>query len=321
MTTDPDQTKSSIRARFSHVFQPDEAYLLRSSTSARTKDEYLPFAVGILSFSLAFFVAYLDELFGVGCARDSISHYYYAPVAGPFFIMTLAFVSAFMLAYRGQSKLDGWTTSIGGLSALAVAAFPTSGLGCRYGQMFDHRLTQLNFGQESGAGYDAVDRPAFEGLFSTTQDIGGQTYLVANETSQLIHMIGAIGLIGSLIFLSFVHLNRKKWIGNISDKGGRNERIVGWKERFFTCVCLVLMIAGAILVGLQNTPVAKDASTSIAGLLSVIRTILIGKDYSDFVRPVYHGELLALVGFGSAWLVQWWNYWAWLDRLPFLRRA
>lgn len=305
---------------FSDLFQPNEEYISKTGTSDRTKDEYLPFLVGMLSLSLAFLVSYWDEKTGIGCARDSISHYYYAPIAGPYFVMTLAFVSAFMFAYRGQSRLDGGITTVGSFAALIVAAFPTSGLGCGHGQEFDHRLTQFDYGRQSGDTFETVTPDVHVGAFYTVQDIGDQTYLIGNELSQTIHMCGAVGLIGSLILLSFVHFKRERWVGNYSDKGGRNYRIVGRKERGFTFFSLVLMIFGAILVGLQNTGVGDATSRTIASFVSFIREPLIGKDYSDIARPVYHGELLALFGFGLAWLVQAWNYSGWLNRLPFAKK-
>ena len=312
---------NKIRSKFnwSSIYEANDEYFNRTSTSRRTKDEFLPLLVGILSLSLALFVALLDEIDGVGCARDSISHYYYAPIAGPYFVITLSFVSAFMFAYRGQNVWDGLLTTAGAIAAIVVALFPTAGIGCRYGQSFDHRLTQymIGIGSEQG-GVIKASRPAeFEASLFETILIGDQTYLIANELSQKIHFVAALVLIGSLIALSFIHLKRRFWIGNYIDKGGKKRRLVGRIERSFTSICVVLMVAGAALVWLGDTAAGQSVSLLFDKGLVLFRHNVLQMDNTLAVpRYVYHGEWLALVGFGMAWLVQWFNYWRWLDRLP-----
>ncbi len=66
------------------------------------------------------------------CYRASISHYYYAPFMGSFFIGALVFIGAYLLVYRGNKrpKLERYLSSAAGLFAIGVALFPTSGYGC-----------------------------------------------------------------------------------------------------------------------------------------------------------------------------------------------
>lgn len=120
--------------------QPHQFYLDKVMRTTKTKDELLPFIVGVLSILLAFLVSALDAAYGVNAARSSISHYYYAPIAGSAFVIILAFIAAFMLAYRGQSPVDGWITTVGSAGALMTAIFPTAGLGIKGDQAIDHRF-------------------------------------------------------------------------------------------------------------------------------------------------------------------------------------
>ncbi|MEM1232956.1 MAG: hypothetical protein AAGH70_02405 [Pseudomonadota bacterium] len=304
---------------WSRLYEADEAYLAKTGTSDRTKDEYLPFLVGVLSLFLALFVAVLDEFDNVACARDSISHYYYAPFAGPYFVITLAFVSAFMFAYRGQNKWDGGITTAGSLAAILVAAFPTAGMGCGFGQSFDHRLTPLLNGKEVNGSFVADAPGDVRNILFEPITIGDQSYLIGNALSQGIHFVGAGVLIVSLIALSIIHLLRKKWIGTYSDKGGQQFRVVGPGERVFTGICVAFMLVGGALVLAQNSEIAQSFSLWMDEKLVSVRHGIFGMDNIAVPRPVYHGEWLALVGFGLAWLVQQFNYSRWLDRLPVFR--
>ncbi|MEM8576320.1 MAG: hypothetical protein AAGF60_00565 [Pseudomonadota bacterium] len=76
--------------------------------------------------------AYLPSARG-SCFRDSLSHFYYAPMWGTVFTGALAFIGAYLIVYRGedQRQAEKRLTTYAGLGAFGVALFPTSGAGCQ----------------------------------------------------------------------------------------------------------------------------------------------------------------------------------------------
>lgn len=310
-------------------FQPDQNYLDRGMLLVGTKDELLPLVIGVLSLTLATLVATLDATYGATCPRDSISHYFYAPIAGSAFIIILGFIAAFMFAYRGQSALDGWITTLGAIGAIGTAAFPTTGLGCPAPELFDVKLIQniaVVYDNDSMRFY-ATELPDIDTvgsqlvslftqpvvIFDTQQaavanDLSQMTtYTIANTRSQLWHKISAVILIGSLIALSIRHMFRRNWaVYNVrADKYLRRE--VCKEETFITFIAVTLMIVGAVMAADIFPEFGKSASLFVAKL-GVIGYWLSGADFSAVPRAVFHGELVALVAFGVAWITQWFFY-------------
>ena len=295
----------------------------------RTKDELLPLIVGILSLILAFLVAALDAAYGVNAPRSSISHYFYAPIAGTSFVVILAFIAAFMFAYRGQSWIDGWLTTFGAICALLVAIFPTANLGVGVGEEFDYRLIADRAAVISGEEVLATNNPSRDGFLSAyfaqyvtretivseeSVTVNGQevivkterVVLVGNERSQLIHQLGAVGVIGSLILLSIVHVFRKSWVVYNVQKDQFLARTVGRKERVFTSICIIFMLIGAWLA----SGFWVDGANTVSIWVSYVSLsdVVFGNEFSGIPRPVYHGERFALFFFGCAWLIQSINY-------------
>jgi len=312
-------------------FEPNQFYLDKVMQTSSTKDELLPFVVGILSILLAFLVSALDAAYGVNAARSSISHYFYAPIAGTAFAIILSFIAAFMFAYRGQSAVDGWLTTLGSLGALITAIFPTAGLGIKGGQALDHRFVEETalrtddagnlIGEALVSGGNAFQRGLQNvfGMFSeeinvrTTQliEVNGEmveaavmtTYVVGNSLSQSIHQTGAITVIGSLILLSIVHWLRTNWVVYNIDADAYIKRDVQRSERVWTWIWIIVMLIGAWMA---SSLFWVDAAKTLSGWLSNIQVaaFLLGDDFARIERPVFHGELLALVAFGAAWLLQ-----------------
>lgn len=92
-------------------------------------------------------------LYSVGtqtCARDSISHYFYAPFVGSVFVASLTMIGVFLIAYRGDSfAWESGAANVAGALAFGVAVFPTSGHGCASAGAFLARAS----------GMDATGRP------------------------------------------------------------------------------------------------------------------------------------------------------------------
>ncbi|MDX8347543.1 hypothetical protein SLH49_06040 [Cognatiyoonia sp. IB215446] len=304
--------------------QPDQDYLDKGMLLVGTKDDALPLVIGGLSLTLATLVATLDATYGATCPRDSISHYFYAPIAGSAFIIILGFIAAFMFAYRGQSRWDGWITTIGAFGAIGTAAFPTTGLGCPDGQLFDLKLIQNSAVILESGRYYAAQMPEIDTLgsqivgrfteaitiFDTEQATAANdvtqitTYTIANKTSQSVHQISAAVLIGSLIVLSIRHLLRCNWVVYNARSDTYLIRKVQWGETFATGIAVFFMIIGGVMAAGLFPAIAETASLIVARL-GVIGYWLSGADYSAVPRPVFHGELVALVAFGAAWITQW----------------
>lgn len=307
--------------------QPDQDYLDRGMLLIGTKDDALPLVIGGLSLTLATLVATLDATYGATCPRDSISHYFYAPIAGSAFIIILGFIAAFMFAYRGQSRWDGWITTIGAFGAIGTAAFPTTGLGCPDGLLFDLKLIQNNAVILESGRYYATQMPEINTLgsqivarfteaitvFDTEQAAAANdlsqmtTYTIANKTSQSVHQIAAAVLIGSLIVLSIRHLLRCNWVVYNARSDTYLIRKVKWGETFATGTAVFFMVIGGVMAAGLFPAFAETVSLIIARL-GVIGYWLSGVDYSAVPRPVFHGELVALVAFGAAWITQWTFY-------------
>ena len=91
-------------------------------------DARLAKLVGLVALGLPVAMA-MTPLLG-GCFRDSISHHYYEPLTGPVFVGMLAFIGAFLIAYRGEHWLENRLATLAGLGAFGVAVLPTTRAGC-----------------------------------------------------------------------------------------------------------------------------------------------------------------------------------------------
>lgn len=58
-----------------------------------------------------------------GHLRDSISHYYYSPFFGEFFVGCLWFIGAMLIAFRGRNPRETLWSTLAGVAALIVPLF------------------------------------------------------------------------------------------------------------------------------------------------------------------------------------------------------
>ena len=134
------------------------------------------------------------------CARNSISHYYYAPFMGSFFVGAMIFIGAYLLVYRGEDG-DGAEyrlSSLAGMFAIGVGLFPTSGHGCDDGT-FEARAF-LNFSTEENANLPLPilsDAPA--SLFQMI-DLNLGWFILGSDT---IHYLSAVLLFMFLAWFCF----------------------------------------------------------------------------------------------------------------------
>jgi len=136
-------TFQTVRAKF----QPDPAY----PQPYRIDQQFMAFWVGLVAFGLPLVMilaTWLDFPQVRACFRDSISHFYYAPFFGDLLVGALFFIGSFLLAYRGQTRLETRLASWAGVFAFGIAIFPTSGAGCEQTVFAARVLAGLERGTE-----------------------------------------------------------------------------------------------------------------------------------------------------------------------------
>ena len=262
----------------------DEKHLSVTAAQAKLRERILAFVIGFLAVGLAPAVFFIDRGFGEACFRDSISHYFYEPRAGIFFVMVLTFVGAFLFRYRGERWYDNWIASAGAAAAMMVAFFPTAEIGCSEGQVLDVRpaITVVSPG-------DAMPDTTQPSL---TLPVTGET-LIPNEDAvqggfseedfNKRHFYGAIALFLVLLYFTTWAFMRQNAAKDVVD--GKFTKIKLFRNGIYG-VCAVVMVAGGV-------------------------TILWGDDW--FARPVFVGEAAFLSAFGVSWLVKSRFLWGTLD--------
>lgn len=81
-------------------------------------------AVGYLGIVLPFVLAIGNWLFFAGGLQRSVSDYFYTGMRGVL-VGGLCIIGAFLLAYRGDDRLDNLFTCAAGIGAVGVALFPS----------------------------------------------------------------------------------------------------------------------------------------------------------------------------------------------------
>ncbi len=115
---------------------------------AQIDQKAMAYAVGLAAVSLPLvMLAGTINPFWVNttCFRDSISHFYYAPFLGSYFIGILFFIATYLWVYRGEDGKgrERKLASVASLFAFGVAVFPTSGHGCETQDIFEVRAMSL----------------------------------------------------------------------------------------------------------------------------------------------------------------------------------
>lgn len=116
--------------------------------------------VGVLAFVMP------PTLFLIGlvspqvCTYQTISDYYFAPLAGDIFVGILFFMGFFLISYKGQAdygdsvKWDKLVSTIAGVSAIGIAIAPVNGYSCHVGSVVKGYVdvAELCRGASCGAG-------------------------------------------------------------------------------------------------------------------------------------------------------------------------
>jgi len=288
--------QNSWRAWFRAISFPDLTANSPTDAFQSNKQRAMAASIGAIACFLAFFVARVDVAFQDSCARLSISHYFYEPMAGTLMVMSLTFAGAFMIAYEGRAKLDAWVAFFGGCGALVLAFFPTDGLGCPVGTVADFRPSLIF----------EVPTVFADGAKPETFAVTATTARIASGYSQTLHFAGAGVLFLSLLYFTafaFVRVNHVKDLRTYDPKTDiRQDKTRCKRIRNAFYVVLSALIAFGILVVLANeTQIAKDTSVWLGKMIAKIPGT--PSEAAGYPRPVYHGELIALGAFGLAWLL------------------
>lgn len=271
----PLDARNKIHAR-------NDDYLSLSTDEAAEGQKTVALFIGVLAIGLAAGVNILDIQYGPTCARSSISHYFYEPVAGTFFVMVLSFVAAFLVAYRGENKWDGRLATLAGIAALVVAFMPTSGVGCA-GDV-DVRLQ--------------VIASVADGRFQTVPFDGAEHLVVRPEVPLVVeraadawdpHLIAAGILFAILLYFSAIVFTRVRPDVDLNGDGSvKRAKVV--RNLIYTGTSLGMLVGFALI-----------------GLDEMLRETL------GMKRPVFWGEAIGLVCFGVAWLTKGRFWFGWLD--------
>ncbi len=105
---------------------------------------------------------------GNDCSYNSISHYYYAFIAGDIFVGSLFVIAAIVIFYKGKSRAERWFTTLAGIFAIGVAIFPTDGSGCELAEAYGRYFATFD---RAASGEDAIyaKAPEFAALFQATE--------------------------------------------------------------------------------------------------------------------------------------------------------
>ncbi|MFK7876868.1 MAG: hypothetical protein AB8B71_13980 [Paracoccaceae bacterium] len=131
------KTLAKVQQRYTQN-SPDDYATINQKTMA--------FIVGLAAVSLpvVMLIGALNPWWP-SCYRDSISHFYYAPFLGSYFIGVLFFIGTYLLVYQGQDpgRREAKLSTGAAFCAYGVAIFPTSGHGCETWAAFESRAISL----------------------------------------------------------------------------------------------------------------------------------------------------------------------------------
>lgn len=246
-------------------FTPDPGY----PQPYRLDQQFLAFWVGAVAFGLPLVMLLATQLNfpqSRACFRASISHFYYEPFFGDLFVGALFFIGTFLLAYRGQTRLETRLASWAGVFAFGVAIFPTTGPGCGAPHMAARALAELE--QNAGG-------------FSLAPGAAGHLFQLFPSVNVL-HFVSAGALFGFLAFYCFFVFTRPSAQTLAPD--GRSTRVKKARNSIYYTTGTVILLAMAAM-----------ALHRLTGL---------GGTAWNAARLTFYCEAAALFAFGLAWMVK-----------------
>ncbi|MEO1457533.1 MAG: hypothetical protein AAFV49_08175 [Pseudomonadota bacterium] len=171
-------------------FQPLWAEEKSTSAQHELDQHKLAFMVGVVALMLPI-ILYISTLYQV-CFYYSISHFYYSRSMGTVFTGALAFIGAFLIAYRGEILVERVGAKIAAVAAFGVAYFPTAGKGCSESELVGRPFAEIS-GTLPDIALQAPDGGGYFALFPAAANF---------------HYISAALLFGFLAFYCFVVFTR-----------------------------------------------------------------------------------------------------------------
>ena len=142
------------------VLQPDPDKTAEANPQYVNSQRYLAALVGLVAMGLPILL-WLSQS-PENPLRDTISHYYYAPLWGDVFIGALFFIGGFLICYQGQNKWESWAAFPAGVGAFGVALFPTDGDGCEMCESRFRAFIEYIDRDGSGSADELIATNAFE---------------------------------------------------------------------------------------------------------------------------------------------------------------
>lgn len=252
-------------------FQPDERHTYNHNKDYRIDQGALALWVGLVAISLPIILVTWASVSGA-CDRDSISAYYYSRWTGDLFVVMLAFIGTFLIAYRGENRWENWLATGAGLSAFGVALFPTSDSGCDL-EGYDGRLFARIVTEEGNIWVERFTDN--EGRF----DVSGH-FALAPWTGDA-HYLCAFLLFGFLAYYCLRVFTRVVPERHRTDEGLRRGKALA---------NAVYYLSGGII--------------SAALLAMVLRALAWDPEFWARVNATFWLETLAIFAFGVSWLVK-----------------
>ncbi|MEM6305092.1 MAG: hypothetical protein AAF744_10235 [Pseudomonadota bacterium] len=262
------------------------------SAPEKTQQRSLAFVVGLLALLLPV-VLYLGPIAFYGCKRYSISHFYYSPFWGSFFIAVLAFIGTYMLTYTSTRKDEMVVAKGGGICAFLVAFLPASGHGCLNPEGGDFRARAFSeFDVLAGGKTLLTTDPASADYFKLTRDGQPVELLGMPLTGILPHLhyfSAGVLFLGLVYFCFFIFTRRAAYHEKEDNKGQHDDPRTGIKK-------------------------IRDAIYRLCGSLIVISIVVLGMNFAfgdpsvtsewNQNRRTFFWEAVALCAFGLSWLLK-----------------
>ena len=257
-----------IRSRRNDFFAPDENYTYGNAQSYVVDQQVLAFLVGVIALGLP--IALLVATALGTCFYDSISHFYFSQFFGDIFVVALAAIGTFLLAYRGESQNENRLATAAGVCAILVALFPTNGRGCEQASFSGRILADVQV--------LASDAPV---AVTAASEVGQYFQLFAD--SETVHFTAATGLFVFLFFYSafvFTRVIPSQHLG----PNGELTAVKRVRNRIYR-------ISGFLIV---------------LSMAAIAAEFLIGENWTfwDENNLTFWFEALALWAFGGAWMVK-----------------
>ena len=262
-------------------FQPDPEHTFNNAPiNWINQQRYVRFAGGA-AFCLPV-VMWIGGKFT--CDLTALSQFYYDKYLGTVFVGLLFFVSALMLIYNGDNRRTALIATIGGIFAIGVAIFPTTGRGCFEDNTYDARVFSQAVFSEAADTTPKLPDYKDDGN-NTGNELDPATLLVLFPYVEYLHMISTAGLLVVLILFCAVvfprHLSETQ--RGVRQKKFRNS-VYYTCAAFMTAAGLVLLLHNLTDGGIWNGKITEQ-------------------QWREW-RVVFWLETVILWGFGVSWMTK-----------------